>query len=329
MKTTWKGFRSILADDIQKFIAHKRVLGRRFDVEEKTLRLFDRYIADQQVSQLRQISPDLIEAFLASRPRSRPRSYNHLLGTLRRFFNWLLKLGTLDRSPILAKPRRQTSQRIPYIFDLPTARRLLELAQHLPDNGRAPMRGRTYHAIFAILYGLGLRVGEVCRLQVKDVDFDRLLLVIRKTKFGKDRLVPFGPRMEGLLRKHLQTKSHYSTHSPDAPVFSFTIRGEIHPGTVSQTFHKLVPRLRLQIPSGCSPPRLHDLRHSFAVGTLLRWYRNGNVPGTGLLKLATFLGHVDANSTAVYLTISDTLLREANRRFEAFTGPMHIEVPYQ
>jgi integrase len=66
---------------------------------------------------------------------------------------------------------------------------------------------------------------------------------------------------------------------------------------------------------------LHDLRHSFAVGTLLRWYRGGTDPGAGLLKLATFLGHVDPNSTAVYLTITTALLQEANRRFEAFANP--------
>ena len=111
-----------------------------------------------------------------------------------------------------------------------------------------------------------------------------------------------------------------SSFAAEAPVFSFTNRGEIHPGTVSQTFHHLLPQLGLQIPTGGSPPRLHDLRHSFAVGTLLRWYRDGVDPGAGLLRLATFLGHVDVTSTATYLTMTETLLREANRRFEAFAG---------
>jgi integrase len=91
---------------------------------------------------------------------------------------------------------------------------------------------------------------------------------------------------------------------------------------VSQTFHSLVPQLGLQIPAGTSPPRLHDLRHSFAVGTLLRWYRQGLDPGAGLLALATFLGHVDITSTATYLTMTESLLREANRRFEVFAEPV-------
>jgi integrase len=82
-----------------------------------------------------------------------------------------------------------------------------------------------------------------------------------------------------------------------------------------------VRRLDLAVPAGTAPPRLHDLRHSFAVGTLLRWYRAGVDPAARLHHLATFLGHVDPASTAVYLTITADLLREANRRFEAFAGP--------
>ena len=316
------GLKSVLAGRIRQFLAHRRALGRRYDVEEKTLRLFDRYLVERKVKRPAQVTPDVVEAFLASRPRHRPRSYNHLLGTVRRLFDWLVTQELVDESPVRAEPRRQTSARIPFIFDPPMARRLLQSAKELPDNARAPFRGPTYRTIFAVLYGLGLRVGEVCRLRLSDVDWTRQVLVIRQTKFYKSRLVPFGPRMAALLEEyHKARRSRAGTLPPDAPLFSFTARGEINPMTVSQVFHALVPRLALEIPPGCSPPRLHDLRHSFAVGTLLRWYRSGTDPGAGLLKLATFLGHVDPNSTAVYLTITTALLQEANRRFEAFANP--------
>lgn len=326
MKSQWIGFQSILANDIQKFLAHKRALGRRYDVEEKSFRLLDRHLAQQGVKRPSDVTPGIIEKFLASRPRQRPRSYNHLLCTVRRLFDWMVGQGVLGGSPVRTKPRRQTSQRIPFIFDLQTARRLLEVAQRLPERSKAPMRGKTYHAVLAILYGLGLRVGEVCRLRIKDVDFDRRLLVIRQTKFYKSRLVPFGPKMEALLQEYLRARSQrLGALSPEVPFFSFTSRGEIHPCTVSQTFHHLIPQLGLEIPPGCSSPRLHDLRHSFAVGTLIHWYRTGADPGAGLLKLATFLGHVDVNSTAVYLTMTATLLQEANRRFETFVAPIVTE----
>jgi integrase len=99
-------------------------------------------------------------------------------------------------------------------------------------------------------------------------------------------------------------------------------RSCVHPGTASRTFHHLVATLDLPLPDGTSPPRLHDLRHSFAIGRLLRWYREGADPSTRLHELSTFLGHVSPTSTAVYLMVTPQLLDQANRRFEAFTRPV-------
>jgi integrase len=100
-------------------------------------------------------------------------------------------------------------------------------------------------------------------------------------------------------------------------VFSFSAGRAVSPGTVSQTFHRLVAN-RFDIRPGVAAPRLHCLRHSFAVGTLLRWYRAGVDPGVRLIHLSTFLGHVDPASTAWYLTITTELLDAANERFEQF-----------
>jgi integrase len=133
--------------------------------------------------------------------------------------------------------------------------------------------------------------------------------------------VPVGPKLEALLKAYLQLKAqHWGSLAPEAPLFSLRGGRAINPCTVSQTFHQLLPRLLLDIPPGCSFPRLHDLRHAFAVGALLRWYRSGADPQAHLLALATFLGHVDVNSTAVYLNTTASLLEEANRRFEAFAA---------
>jgi integrase len=86
-------------------------------------------------------------------------------------------------------------------------------------------------------------------------------------------------------------------------------------------FHQLVVELKLPARDGVRPPTLTSLRHSFAVGCLLRWYREGLDPAARLHRLSTFMGHVDPSSTQVYLTITPALLEEANRRFEAFAKP--------
>jgi integrase len=261
MRRQSRSFTSSLAAAFEQFLAHKRALGRRFDVEEAVLHLFDRFLVEQHLTGPDAITPPLIDTFLASRPRARPRSYNHLRGTLARFFTWGVAQGHLLVSPVLAPPRRITGHRVPFIFDQTTAKRLLEITIALPENGRAPCRGHTYYTIFALLYGLGLRVGEVSRLTVADVDLDRRLLVIRETKFGKTRLVPFGPRIASVLAAYRATaERRRGPLLADRPFFSFTRRGAIHPCTITQTFHHLVPRLQLVIPDGVASPRLHDLR---------------------------------------------------------------------
>ena len=272
------------------------------------------------------ITPDVVDAFLVSRPRHAPRSYNHLRGTLVRLFDWLATHDQFGPSPVRARPRRSTQSRLPFLFDDVTARRLLDTASELPDKGGTVGRGATYRVIFTLLYGLGLRVGEVARLCIGDVDLTRDLLVIRQTKFYKSRLVPFGPRLHTVLSDHLARRARPSeTIALSTPVFSLRGSRSVSAGTISQTFHHLVPRLGLTIPSGTASPRVHDLRHAFAVGTLLRWYRSGLDPSTRLLHLSTFLGHVSPVTTAVYLTITPELLDEANARFEQWAHAVVTE----
>ncbi|TFH20611.1 MAG: integrase [Myxococcales bacterium] len=317
MRSLWKGYQSPLASDIERYVAYKRALGRKFRAEEYALRLLDRHLVDHGVTSVAEVTAQRLESFLASRGHRRARSYNHLLGVLRQFFSWLVAQSVLSTSPLRSSPRRQTATLRPYLFTPDQARLLLQVAGSLPDASGALLRGPTYRTIFALLYGLGLRVGEVSRLCCQDVDLERELLIIRQTKFAKSRLTPFGPRIAELLREHLdRRKAHGCTLAPDAPLFYFRNHRPIHPGTISQTFHHLLPRLRLEVPPGIRSPHVHDLRHSFAVGTLLRWYRDGIDPASRLLPLATFLGHVDPASTAVYLTITDQLLEQANSRFE-------------
>ncbi|MFQ5859619.1 MAG: tyrosine-type recombinase/integrase [Anaerolineae bacterium] len=321
MRARWKGFESPLSDGIERFLTHKRALGRKFRTEEAALRLWDRFLVERGIGQVVEIGSEVVDAFLRSRPRTTPRSYNHLVGVLARLFSWLVGQGELASSPVKAPFRCRGAERIPFLFGRSEARQLLQQAANLQDWPRAPLRGLTYRTIFALLYGLGLRVGEASRLCCQDVDRQRDLLVIRFTKFAKSRLVPFGPRMALTLQEYLQARAaRYGPESPQAPLFSFGGKRAVHPCTISQTFHALIPLLKLKVPPGVRPPCSHSLRHSFAVGTLLRWYRAGIDPSAHLLYLSTFLGHADPASTAVYLSITSELLDEANRRFERFAA---------
>jgi site-specific recombinase XerD len=324
MTPRWRGFQSPLAAGIQQYITFKRAFGYTFATEERTLRVLDRFLVERDVRDLEKITPELLESFLASRPRTGPRSYNHLLGMVRRLLNWLVVHEVLTSSPLRAKPRRETGRRLPFLFDPPLARRLLEAAGRIPDGPRAPLRGPTYHAVFAMLYGLGLRVAEVAHVRCSDIDLNRNVLTIRHGKFDKSRLVPFGPRMAEVLRHYLAERQLRGMSSAsETPLFSFNGRRPISTNSIRNLFRdRLVPQLNLTVPTGTSRPTVHSLRHSFAVGTLLRWYRTDLNPAARLQHLSTFLGHVNTNATAVYLTITAELLRQANLRFEAFARPL-------
>jgi site-specific recombinase XerD len=310
----------------ERFVEHRRALGRTYNSEKRELRLLVRFADAHGVHQLDQLTAVSLETFLASRPRQRPRSFNHLLGVVRCFLDWAVVQELLAVSPLQVRRRRVTAGRLPFIFDVVQARRLLAAAAALPDNARAQQRGPTYRVIFALCYGLGLRAGEACGLRLGDVDTDRGLLVVRGGKFGKSRFVPHGPRIAALVGAHVERRrAAHPEADATAPLFSFDGRRGVHPGSASQTFHALVSTLALARPDGVSPPRLHDLRHSFAVGCLLRWYREGRDPASRLHQLSTFMGHVDPTSTAVYLTMTSGLLDQANRRFEAFAEPAWAE----
>jgi len=310
-------------------LPHKRALGKRLEKAELVFRLLDRYLFEHGVNEPRDITPALIDGFVRSRPRHSARSYNVLLSTLRGLFDWLVRHEVLEASPLQIPPRRVTPGRIPFLFNSEQVKRLLDAAGRLPNNPRALGRGKIYRMIFVLLAGLGLRVGEASRLCRKDVDLEHQLLVIRQTKFGKHRLVPFGPKMAQEISQFLQQPEGSSGPIlPDYPLFSFAKDKQkpIRSNTISQTFHNLLPALDLTIPPGIAAPHLHCLRHSFAVGTLLHWYRAGLDPAARLLDLSTFLGHVSPSSTAVYLTITTKLLECASERFAHFAAPAFKEI---
>ena len=311
-----------LATAVADYLAHKRALGRKFDTEEATLRLLLAFAAQHGVQGLGQLTPALLETFVASRPRTA----GPQLQPPRRGRLLLPRLGRRPAAAGCLTAAQDPAARDGCASAVPLRRRPGPPAAGGCRGASRQLQGRsaaapTYHAIFALCYGLGLRVGEACGLRIGDVDAERQLLTVRGGKFGKSRLVPHGPRIGELLARQVERRRA----GREDPLFTFDGRRSVHPCSASQTFHRLVAELAFPVPDGVSPPRLHCLRHSFAVGRLTRWYREDIDPQARLYRLSTFMGHVDPTSTAVYLTITPQLLAEANRRFEAFAEPAWTE----
>jgi integrase len=172
------------------------------------------------------------------------------------------------------------------------------------------------------LYATGLRAGEVGRLRVAEVDLDARTLFVRDTKFFKSRLVPFSAGLADQLRSYLEARAARSSANPQAPFFINRHRRAFAAHKLSWIFHRLVATIAVARRPGARGPRLHDVRRTFAVHRVLRWYREGADVQAKLPLLATYMGHGSVLSTHVYLTATAELLREASGRFERAYGPL-------
>ena len=149
-------------------------------------------------------------------------------------------------------------------------------------------------------------------------------MTIKQSKFSKTHLLPMGPKLAQRLNEFVV---EFCSHESSDPVFSaLGDKRAFSSNTITVVFHQLILKMRLSAGAGERSPRLHDLRHSFAANTLLRFYRENEDPSQQLLQLSTFLGHSKLQHTSVYLTMTDELSNEANGRFHKFASSTLQEV---
>jgi site-specific recombinase XerD len=181
----------------------------------------------------------------------------------------------------------------------------------------------TMRALLLLLYGAGLRISEALRLTLADCDLEQSLLTIRETKFYKSRLVPLGPDLSQALKLYLAARSE-RRHPAPAEAFLLVTRHSL-PVSVQlaeDSFKRICRKVGVRRTDGSRfKPRLHDLRHAFAVHRLTACYREGGDVQRLLLQLSTYLGHVDLDSTQRYLTLTPELLGQASHRFEQYAAP--------
>ena len=203
----------------------------------------------------------------------------------------------------------------PYLYSDDEIRGLLRAALSLP--GRGGLRPWTYHCLFGLLSVSGLRIGEARNLELQDVDLQAAVLTIRGTKFGKSRLVPLHASTRQMLAHYLaRRKRCWATRPVSSYVFVSNWGNRLDGGEIHRTFYAISRQIGLRGPSERHGPRLHDLRHRFAVTTLLRWYRSGDDAERRLPILSAYLGHVHVSDTFWYLSAWPELMREAMRRLE-------------
>jgi integrase/recombinase XerD len=202
--------------------------------------------------------------------------------------------------------------RPPFIYSPDDIAMLMAQARRL----RQPMPAATHEALIGLLAASGIRVGEAIRLDRDDIDWARGILAIRESKFGKSRRVPVLESTLTALDRYARVRDQFCARTTSSSFFvSMTGTRVIYP-IVQQTFRRLCDSAGIGADAP-SPPRIHDLRHSFAIRTLLDWYRSGADVEAKLPTLSTYLGHRDPRSTYWYLSAAPELLALAAQRLES------------
>jgi integrase/recombinase XerD len=316
--------RSVLAGQIAEFLAEKRSTGCTYGREEAALRALDRYLCriGHPTSSL---SREAVEGWVHGQPHQCPKTQQYYVGLIRQFALFLVRTGfDAHVSEKLRTPVVHTNLAA-RVFTHDEIKRLLAAVDRLAPDGRARSRGPVvgtrrqlaFPVLFRVLYGCGLRCGEALRLVTGDVDLDAGILLIRQGKFRQDRLVPVSRSLLKCLRAY---SSSFGPRPSDAPFFPAPGGGIYSLGNIYHFFRRALWVAGIPHHGRRHGPRVHDLRHAYAVHRLEAWHCEGADLGVKLPVLATYMGHQGLAGTQRYLRLTAALFPDVSRTLDAAYG---------
>jgi integrase len=295
-----------------EYLAIRRSLGfklRDYD------RLLEDFIGSLEASGTETVTVQSALTWATSVTGTSPKRCGDRLGAVRGFARHLHGFDhTVEGPPPYLLVYRQLRPR-PYLYSAADIARLVRVASAL----RPAFRGLTYETVFGLLATTGMRVGEALRLDDGDVDLQTGVIEITDTKFNKHRLVPVHASVLAALRHYVEVRDEQRFRRAKDPSFFVSTQGtRLFYTSVNEAFHVLLGELHLDAQHGAGTPRIHGLRHSFAVATVRDWYRSGQAPEGKLPILSAYLGHARPASTYWYLEACPELLGLAAERLERF-----------
>jgi integrase len=302
---------SPLRQHLADYLAMRRAVGYRLARSEKLLAQFISYLEAIGASTV------TIEDAVAwaTLPAGSPVWWAMRLSVVRGFAGYLHTLDDRCQMPPSDLLRRRPQSRVPYLYSDQELNALLAATATISS----PLRAATFRTLIGLLAVTGMRIGEAIAADRDDIDHEHGQLIVRHGKFGKTRLLPLHQSTLAAITGYLQRPDR--PQRPRSPaLFLSTVGTRLHYPDVNRTFTKLVAHAGLTARSARCHPRIHDLRHTFAVQTLLDCYRTGVDVEPRLPLLSTYLGHVNPASTYWYLTGSPELLALAGQRLQTSLG---------
>ena len=298
MKIVFKG---IYAAQMSEFIALKRHLGFKYNTEEKIMLLFDRLTIARQES-VPGISIDLADAWSLKRENESDAYRYKRCITLNQFVLYLNRMGIKSSMAKAPKPKKNFT---PHIYTQKELDRIFAECDNLKCD--YVVRDSIYvvmPALIRFLFGTGVRIGEALALKVNDINLTYNYLTLRDTKNGKERRLPFTESLSAVLQQYIKHRGRLNPHKENG-YFFITARGrQCNSGQIYKVFRKVLDNAGIPFNGGHYGPRVHDLRHTFAVKSLASMAENGMDIYCSLPILSTYLGHQSLEATNQYVRLT-------------------------
>lgn len=297
---------SRLREQIADYLRLRRSLGYKLVEHERFLKQFLDYLEKQEATT---ITAENAVAWAKLPAGTNPRWHGARLSAVRGFAAWAHAFDPDIQVPPTGLLPMGSTRATPYLYSADQIWALMNAAADLVPSVRAA----TFQTLIGLLAVTGMRAGEAIRVDLTDLDFDAGTLTVRNTKFGKTRLLPLHPSTVDELRTYLTLRSTTALPGTTALLISVAGTGLTYDNAY-KVFKKLTAQAGIVPRSTACRPRMHDMRHSFAVNTLLDAYRSGGDVGAWLPVLSTYLGHTEPANTYWYLQAAPELLALAADR---------------
>jgi len=295
---------------LEEYLRLRRALGHEL---ADAARLLPRFVAYLDAVGARTITVELALAWV-QQPEADPSSsvWMHRMGAVRGFARHMSGIDPANEIPPLGLVTFRRSWRQPFIF---SDADIVALMEEVPRLIPTPIRAATFQTMIGLLAATGMRVGEVIALARADIDWDEGVITVRNSKFNKSRELPVDPSTVGALGEYARLRDRVVMRPASA---AFFLSGKGSPVLYVDFSDKFRELIRSSGVGAGAPrqPRIHDVRHSFAVNTLVRWHREGQDVGRLLPRLSTYLGHLTPGHTYWYLSAAPELLALAAARLE-------------
>jgi integrase len=298
-----------LRSALNDYLTMRRSLGYKLRRAEKLLVDFIGFV---EASSSERVTIDLALEWATLPAQGAMDWWSGRLTVVRGFATYLHTLDPATEVPPTELLPARSHRAVPYLYSDEDVVALMVAAQSL----RFPLRVLTYQTMIALVAVTGMRIGEAIRLDTRDLDFDNGVLTVRLSKFGKSRELPLHASTLDALHAYLRRRDQLHPRPTAPSVFISTAGTRLLYCNVNWTFLRLVRHAGLRPRSAACRPRLHDLRHSFAVRTVMDAYRADADVAARLPLLSTYLGHVHPGNTYWYLSAAPELLALAGRRLE-------------